>query len=491
MRRLLGVWILIAVIAVIYWPTVAAYSAAWTDLDNRGSAHGFLIALMCFALLYVRRKEVAAPLTAVSPVAYIALASLSFAWVVAYRASIQTAHELLFPIILWAAIYAVFGARVARSCLFPVGFLYFALPFWGLFNGVFQALTISATHIILQVFGLPVHFQGNLVRIPEGTFAIEGGCSGLHFIVIGLAIAAYYGALYRDSARQRVQLLLLAGALALLTNWIRVSVVIAAGHFTNMQSYLVRVSHYEFGWAVFAVAMAIFFLVASRIPAGSRETESPPAAADLKSQARPWLGTALAFAAVALGPACAWASARADRTASAPPSLPVSVPGWSGPLTPASNWHPKFIGADRERLSTYRRGAAEVTWYQADYAFQRQGRKLLGFNNSILGLHELTVVDDDTARGAGRFVDLKLQDTDGAQSLLWYVYKVGTREMTSGLYAQLWYGVRSLAAPVDSRVMAFRAECKPDCAAAHEHLRLFVASICDDASRFNDCRRDP
>jgi EpsI family protein len=492
-RRVLWVWLLIVIVTALYWPTALSYSLLWTDLDNRGYTHGFLIAAMCLALIYMRRDELTGPMPRPARGAYVALALLGLGWLLAYRAGIQSAHQLLFPIILWTAIYVVFGPRVGRSCLFAVAFVYFALPIWGIINGALQALTIAATHLILLLIGLPVRFDGNLVAIPEGTFAIEGGCSGLHFMVVGLAIAAYYGELHRDTLRHRALLLGLAGALALLSNWIRVSVIIEAGHLTDMQSYLVRVSHYGFGWAVFAVAITVFFLLASRLPAHPTQTPVDSAVAGVGAGSWP-SGPALVLAcsALALAPALSWIAMRGDAAALAATLRPVHVPGWSGPLAPASTWRPIFMGADSERFASYRQGASAVEWYTADYAFQRQGRKLLGYYNSILGKGGFTVLDQGMQADAGqRFVTLQLRDQEGAQSLVWYAYKIGEQTMTSGLRAQLWYGVTSLLGPVDSQIVAFRAKCEPDCAAAREQLRVFVASICDTTSRFYNCRRDP
>ena len=492
-RRVLWVWLMIAIVTALYWPTALSYSLLWTDFDNRGYTHGYLIAAMCLALIYMQRDELTGPMLRPALGAYVALTVLGLGWLLAYRAGIQVAHQLLFPIILWTAIYAVCGRRIGRSCLFAVAFVYFALPFWGIINGALQSLTIAATHLILHLIGLPVRFEGDLVQIPEGTFAIEGGCSGLHFMVVGLAIAAYYGELHRDTLRHRVLLLALAVALALLTNWIRVSVIITAGHLTNMQSYLVRVSHYGFGWAVFAVAMAVFFLLASRLPAHPAETAAAPAVTCTDAGVWPsGLALVLVLTALVLAPALSGLAMRGDAAAVATTPLPVRVPGWSGPLAASSTWRPIFIGADSERFATYRQGASAVEWYTADYAFQRQGRKLLGYSNSILGKGGFTVLDQGIqADSAQRFVNLQLRDQEGEQSLLWYAYKIGERTLTSGLRAQLWYGVTSLAGPVDSQIVAFRAKCEPDCAAAHQQLRLFVASICDTTSRFYNCRRDP
>ena len=492
MRRVLWVYLIIAVVTALYWPTALSYALLWTDHDNPSYTHGYLIAAMCLALIYTRRNGLTGPKQRASPGVYVALVLLGLGWLLAYRAGIQSAHQLLFPIILWTAIYAVFGARIGGSCLFAVAFLYFALPIWGVINGVLQSLTVAATHLILLLIGLPARFDGNFVEIPEGTFAIEGGCSGLHFMVVGLAIAAYYGELHRDTPRNRMLLVGLAGALALLSNWVRVSVIIEAGHLTHMQTYLVRVSHYGFGWVVFAVAMAVFFLLASRLPARADVSSATSAASDASMGWRPFsLAPLAALAVLALAPALSWVAMHGDATAVAANLAPVPVPGWSGPLAASSPWRPIFIGADRERFATYERGARVVEWYTADYAFQRQGRKLLGYYNSIIGRGAFMVLDQGIeADPSQRFVSLELRDEEGSQSLIWYAYRIGGRAMTSALYAQLWYGATSLTGPVDSQIVAIRAKCEPDCAAAREQLRLFALSICDTTSRFYNCRRD-
>jgi EpsI family protein len=491
-RRLLQVVLVIAVVAALYWPTSVSYSVAWTDFDNRSSTHGYLIAFMCLALLYLRRAEFLGALPRTSMLACLALALLSCAWVVVFRASIQTAHQLLLPIIFWTAVAAVFGWRIARSCLFPIGYLYFALPFWAFINEPLQALTILATRLLLLAIGLPVSFSGNLVQIPDGSFVIEGGCSGLHFFVVALAIAAFYGALHRDRLRHRLLLLALAAGLALVTNWIRVSTIITAGHLTHMQSYLVRVSHYGFGWALFAVAMSIFFVVASRMPLSAAANARVPIGSSGAQRAAPGgVALVLVFLSVAVGPMLAWMATRGDAIERPTPSLAPRVDGWSGPVATPNSWRPVFVGADTESLVAYRRGAAEVEWYAADYAFQRQGKKLLGYDNSMFDPRAYAVLDEGAvAAAAQQFVQLRLQDTAGAQSLIWYFYEIDGHPMTSGLRAELFYGWHSLIGPIDSRVIAWRTSCDPDCAAAQEQLRLFSTSICDNASRFDNCRRD-
>ena len=79
-------------------------------------------------------------------------------------------------------------------------------------------------------------------------------------------------------AHPRLQLALMA-ALAVLANWVRVYTVIEAGYLTDMQSYLVRVSHYGFGWAVFAATLVVFFWLVTRFgPDAAAEPAYAPSA---------------------------------------------------------------------------------------------------------------------------------------------------------------------------------------------------------------------
>jgi hypothetical protein len=44
-----------------------------------------------------------------------------------------------------------------------------------------------------------------------------------------------------------------------------VFLLVVIGYTTEMQHYFVRVDHYWFGWAIFAVAIAIYFAIARRV----------------------------------------------------------------------------------------------------------------------------------------------------------------------------------------------------------------------------------
>ena len=52
--------------------------------------------------------------------------------------------------------------------------------------------------LVLSVTGPSAVISGDVIHIPNGSFRIEEGCSGLHFMIAGLAVAALHGELRRD-----------------------------------------------------------------------------------------------------------------------------------------------------------------------------------------------------------------------------------------------------------------------------------------------------
>ncbi len=265
----LGLWL---AVAVIYWPTSQALARLWTNVARETYTHGFLIlAISLWLVVRARHRLAAAP---VQPVfgALVPLLLLSLLWVWAWRAAIQELHMMLLPVILFTAIVAALGWRVARILAFSVGYLYFALPFWSGGTHLLQALSARMVGVLLWLTGVPGFLQGDLIRLPAGTIRIAGGCSGIHSFIVGLALAALYGVLFDLPRRRQLWGLALMAGIALIVNWIRIFIVIVAAYETDMHSSLVR-DHYWLGWWLFAGGFVAFLWAMERQPV----TRTPPA----------------------------------------------------------------------------------------------------------------------------------------------------------------------------------------------------------------------
>jgi len=481
-RTWIALGALAAASAFVFWPSLAGIAELWTHPERRTYQHGFLIAAIAIWLLFRARRRIAAAAGRPSLTLLGAAAGGSLLWAVAVSAGLQALHFLLWPAILWAAAGAALGWRAARVMIRPFAFLYFALPIWDALMPGLQQATVIANRALGATFGVPMVIEGTLVHVPAGSFEIAGGCSGLNYLIVGLAVAALFAEINGDSLRRRLLLLVLSGALAILSNWLRVFIIIYAGHVSDMQHYLVRVDHYNFGWVLYAFVLAAFFLIARRLPdsPATRTAEEP-----MPTTQRRALPIVLALTALAVGPvATRVAAALSDRSAVDTGSVGIQVldldesDRWIA--TPAiGGWVPVFPGADAESLVEFSNDADIVSVYTATYLSQSQGRELIGHASRVQGtrpgrferLSRRAAVNDP----AVPVVEGVWLEFGGGRALLWWSYQVGDRRFARGLPAQLWYGVVSLWKPPVSSVVVLRASCASDCEAAREILGRFAA----------------
>jgi EpsI family protein len=481
--RLYWIAALACLTALVYWPSTIFLYEKWSAKASVSGtySHGWLILLICIGLVVRARRDLAAAPVRHSPVAAVALAAAIVLWLVSYRASIEGLQVPLQPLIFWLAVSTAFGAAVGRVLLFPVAYFYFAEPIW--YGTQLQHLTLLVTRSLLAVTGPTASIVGDVIRLPNGTFVIEEGCSGLHFMIVGLAVAALYGEQRRDSWPVRLRLLALMAGLALLANWVRVYTVIEAGYLTDMQSYLVRVSHYGFGWCVFAVALLVFFWLAPRL---APESAAPPAAAAPAPvlagvpRCRAELGGVVLVVVILI--ALPLLSAQLRALSAAPPlsppapSLDPQLP-WRAVLVDVrSAWLPIFAGADELQRRAFGNGAGEtveVLWVA--YRTQRQGAELVGETSSLTGDGLRASAERMVGSTAGRFCATEVTDRTGGRSLIWSRYQVDGRNLVHPLTQQLWYGIKALIWRPSAGLIALRTPCDGNCGRAGRTLQDFVA----------------
>jgi exosortase len=464
-----------AAVALLYWPSALELHRLWTDWPAETYTHGYLLLLLSLWLVIRDRERLALVPIRAEPLSLILLAVMSAAWVWFWRAAIQEVQLLLLPLILYAALRAAFGRRLARAVAFPIGLLYFAMPLWGDINGIVQTLSAKVTGVLLWTTGIPAFMDGDFVRLPGGSIEIARSCSGLHELIVGLALAAIYGKLSGEPWRRRLQWLGLMGALSLIVNWVRIFTVVIAAYETNMGSSLVK-HHYWLGWWLFAFVFAAFLWWTGRAAPRAdehRHTAAQPSSSAIALGSVPIASTLAVLAAM---PATAYAmdlaNSRADMAVTV--QWPVAPKGWEGPTgTVASEWQPHFVDSSGESLKRYADPTGDsIEAFAVAYRVQTQHAKLLGYWNDLLGgparmrQKSLRVVDSTV----GRWQEIVGVDSDGSRSLIWLRYGIGNRVFVEPRMSQLWYGFAAFVRPPVSSLTALRTACVPDCNAARTRL---------------------
>ncbi|NGX17074.1 exosortase A [Wenzhouxiangella sp. XN24] len=463
----------ILLVGALYWPTLAKLLGRW--ISDPTYSHGFLVAALGAWMTWRawRRGELEG--TRPSWLGLLPIAGAGLAWLLASAASIQVVQQLTLPALVLGAAWALFGWRGFLVFAVPIGVVYFVLPAWDYASPLLQGLTVVAVSEFLHSVGVPAFIHGHRVDLPNGSFEVVEGCSGLHFFMAAAALATIQSYLYIGAHWARATLVFAALVVAIVANWIRVAAVIVAGYATDMQHFLVTTDHYYFGWVVFAIMMLPVLYLGRRL-----ELAAPPAPAPAPGPALSFAWTppgrapvVLAFIALAL-PALAWTALERFAAVAPAPELPAAAGGWRLEGEASPDWRPVQPGAESLTGGSYSDGRHTVDAWVAYYPRQSGGRELVGYGNA-------KARPDDGRLAAQSPGELRLSRGARGDRLIWYRYEIGGRVTTSAGRAKLYQLAGTLGRRPSAYGLFVSTRCAAaDCSDARATLQAFTTAFGGD-----------
>ena len=232
-----GWWALIALGAALWTPALWALIPIWAAEPSL--SHGPLILAVALYLLWCRRDEVRkwspdAPWGA-WPLGLAGILHVAANW--ADVEFVRTASLILMTI---AGFYYLGGGAALRTTVGPLGFLIFMAP-WPTtvvetLSFPLQMTSAAYAALLCGLMGLPIHRQGVHLSVlapndeqPVYSILVARECSGLTSMLVLLAVA--YLIAYHTAVGLPWRALMLATVvpLALLSNAVRLSLVLLAG----------------------------------------------------------------------------------------------------------------------------------------------------------------------------------------------------------------------------------------------------------------------
>ena len=255
---------------LVYRGTVASVVAVWTHSET--FTHGFLILPISAYLVWTKREALARLTPSLYPPALLILLPVGMAWLAGHATNTRLVEQLslvaFIPVLAWI----LFGPLVVRSIGFPLAFLAFAVPFGDTFRPALMDVTATLAVGVLNLSGVPVVREGVLLTTTVGRWRIAEACSGLNYLVSGVALACLFAYVTYRTTWKRVVCVAASIVVLLLANGARAYTLILVGYLSEMR--LGRgFAHYAFGWVVYVLVMVAFFAVCSRfrddpLPAG-------------------------------------------------------------------------------------------------------------------------------------------------------------------------------------------------------------------------------
>jgi exosortase len=433
-----------------FWLTWSSYPSVW--LDNR--THGFLAAGLTIWVLWVDRDRLLVEPSPVPPAAAL-IAAFSLLWLAGIVVSAQVVHQFALPAILWSWLLTIRGVAAARAAAPAAAAFALALPIWEVLTWPLQLVATSVSGTVVRALGVEAVIKDETITIAAGRFIVADSCSGLGFFLTAVSLGLTYALLFTKSFGLRWRIVALAAALALVANWVRVIGLVLIGNATRMTSPLME-DHELFGWVIFAVAMALLFLLAGRLERSQRlqKTERSMLASGDALSTEPsttgpsWLLPATT-AAVLAGPLLLLGVRLMPNALQVSEQIPGIVAGdaWavvdsdvvtsSQPILPGV-WRPAFAGQDIHRRVVWRQERDSVVVDRLVFRSEHQGAELVGGANRVAP--DSAVLQDGSfgpLDASSRIVRQAIVRENGRAVLVWYWYRVAGVATSSATKAKL------------------------------------------------------
>lgn len=485
----------VPLLAAGLWAEWQSFFYLWYDAIIYN--HGFLVLGGILFLLYQRRESLAALTIKGSPMGLFLLAGSIGVLILSQAADIRVFRLMLAPLIIIFWGWSIWGKAFVTSAGGPILLLIFAVPIWDDLSPLLQHITVFFNTILLQAADIPATIHEFFIVLDVGTFLVEDGCSGVRYMMVALFLAAFYGQTYFRSSIRIALLIVIAGLLSMVANWIRVFGIIAAGHYTEMETSLIE-DHELFGWVIFIVVtlVPLFFISGKleQLPSSALEKSSHHKPETGKHQTRhasiKWpLAASLLLLLPPVVPVAL--DARTERMANSWDQALLSPSAdWRGPLRHASIWEPDYKNPDINLSGVYVTDALEQVQLQiTGYRRQAQGRELMAYGNHLFD-HKLWKLVSETRRtlkpesgiSPGTVNEAVIQkNQDGSHVIVWYWYQVGNQLTNSSVEVKVNGALNKLQGDARGALWALAGRCEgvkdPDCSTQKTAFEQFLQDI--------------
>lgn len=244
-----------------YAPILYRMGTQWATDENMG--HGFFVPVVAGFIAWQRRDQLLA--TPRQPnnwgllfIGWAALQELAGT----LGAELFTAR-LAFVIALFGVVLYVGGKPWIKILLFPLLLLLFMIPIPQI---IYARLTLSLQKIasalgewLIDLMGIPVIREGNLLRLPSQTLDVAEACSGIRSLLSLGFLSLVYGYFADRRTWIRWVLFLATVPIAIVANGIRVGLT---GLMSEIDTKLAQGVYHEVeGYLVFVIALAALLML--------------------------------------------------------------------------------------------------------------------------------------------------------------------------------------------------------------------------------------
>ena len=374
----------------LYADTVTAMVGIWNRSET--FAHAFLVPPIALWLIWRQRERLAQMTPRPQPGLLLLLAAFAGMWLLAELVLVNSAAQFAWVAMLVLAVPAVLGLQVALAILFPLVFMFFAVPIGEFMTEPMMKWTADFTVMALRASGIPVYREGLQFIIPSGSWSVVEACSGVRYLIASFMVGTLFAYLNYQSWKRRAIFMMVSILVPIVANWLRAYMIVMLGHYSG-NTIAVGADHLVYGWVFFGIVVMIMFTIGARWSEPGPLLPSTKAYPDTRIEgakdpvtSASWFFACATAIAVLLLPQGATALLHEIERGTTMPelSLPAELaPGWRAQV-PTSNFKPSFNPPTLLLRSAFVSGQGEVGMYVGYYRGQHGESKLVSSVNTLV-----------------------------------------------------------------------------------------------------------
>ena len=381
------VFAMIALLIAVYWETASAIVVVW--MQSGTFTHGFLVPPIVGWLVWRQRTQLAKMVPTPNYWALLLLAAAVFGWLLGDLAAVNAVMQLGFVAMLVLLVPALLGFAVARALIFPLAFLFFAVPIGEFAMPQLMVWTADFTVAALRLTGIPVYREGLQFVIPSGNWSVVEACSGVRYLIASVTVGTLFAYLNYQSTSRRLLFVGVSILVPVLANWLRAYMIVMLGHFSS-NKLATGVDHLVYGWLFFGVVIMLMFMIGARWSEPELVVNDPvgtSANGSRSSSSKPrFWAAALCFAVLVCLPhlRLLMVAAPAGAAVIEIKTLQASGPAWQTVAAEQLDLKPAFQNPSAQSSSLVASAGKQVGLYLGFYKEQNLSRKLVSSNNVLV-----------------------------------------------------------------------------------------------------------
>ena len=396
----------------------------------------------------------------------------------------------MIPVSVWA----IAGTAMVRALAFPLGYLFFAVPFGEFMVPTLMDWTANSAIAALRLSGVPVFREGLTFSTPTAHWSVVEECSGINYLIASVVIGVLYTHLTYRSTWRKVVFVGLFILIPLIANGFRAYLIVLLAYLTNNR-LATGVDHIWLGWVLFGVVMLLMFWAASfwreeHVATTSTESTTGTPIGATTGDSRVFAAVAATILVVSVWrPVAAWVD---NAVARQPVQLSAitGANGWNAAGVQLIDWEPEFGNFSASRSQVFSKTGEDVGVSIMFYRNQDEHRKLITSANQLVKSRNArwrvaTHGRAEVGVGKDRLSVKTTEFTDGSDRIVaWHWYRVGGRLTASDVLAKVYIALSKLSGQGDDSALVVIYTRKKD-RSGSENLVLanFAADMGDAVQR--------